>query len=72
MAVLLRIYIHFALQDVMIRFGSAHYTTLVWINGKDVGQHSGGHLPFEMDISDFLDFQHENFLTVAINNTLTP
>lgn len=56
----------------MLRFGSAHYTARVWINGDDVGGHEGGHLPFEMDISQHLLYWKENTITVAINNTLTP
>ena len=44
---------------------------LVWVNGQAVGNHSGGHLPFEMDISSYLDYTEANRLTVAVNNTLT-
>jgi beta-glucuronidase len=43
----------------------------VWVNGLPVGNHVGGHLPFEMDISTYLDFSQSNTLTVAVNNTLT-
>ncbi len=60
------------LQNVIIRFGSAHYTTRVWINGREVGDHSGGHLPFEIELGHVLDFRKENNITVALNNTLTP
>ncbi len=42
----------------------------VWVNGQQVGNHSGGHLPFEMVITDHLDFSESNRLTVAVNNTL--
>ena len=35
-------------------------------------KHSGGHLPFESDISDSLDYGMKNRITVAVNNTLTP
>ena len=59
-------------KAVMLRFGSVHYTAQVWINGNSVGGHSGGHLPFEMEIGSFLNFDHENFIVVAVNNTLTP
>ena len=44
----------------------------VWINGNNVGGHSGGHLPFEMEISQYVEFSRENNIVVAVNNTLTP
>lgn len=35
-------------------------------------EHSGGHLPFETEVSSNLQFGTRNRLTIAINNTLTP
>ena len=32
--------------------------------------HSGGHLPFEAEVSDFLNDSGSNRITVAVNNTL--
>lgn len=43
-----------------------------WINGEEVMSHAGGHLPFEAEATQFLDFKNVNRVTVAINNTLTP
>ncbi|KAG8233860.1 hypothetical protein J437_LFUL006883 [Ladona fulva] len=59
---------------VFLRFGSAHYFTKVWVNGKAVMNHTGGHLPFEAEVTPFLSFgaTGANILTVVINNTLTP
>ena len=42
------------------------------MNGEHVMKHEGGHLPFESDVSDMLDFGSKNRITVAVNNTLTP
>jgi len=56
---------------VMLRMGSVHYTAMVYLNGEFVTEHSGGHLPFEADVSDLLMFSAKNRLTVAVNNTLT-
>ncbi|KAJ6627039.1 Beta-glucuronidase [Pseudolycoriella hygida] len=56
---------------VVLRFGSVHYEANVWINGGHVTQHSFGHLPFEVDISENLNFGNENRITVLCNNTLT-
>ena len=38
-------------QRVFLRIGSANYFAKVWINGQAIGEHAGGHLPFEFDIS---------------------
>ncbi|XP_046395919.1 beta-glucuronidase-like [Ischnura elegans] len=60
-------------RKVFIRFGSIHYYAYVWINGVLVTTHEGGHLPFEEDITAFLNFgKSYDHITVAINNTLTP
>lgn len=45
---------------------------LQWLNGEQIMKHSGGHLPFESDISDGIDFGSKNRITVAVNNTLSP
>ncbi|KAM7441552.1 hypothetical protein ABFA07_009429 [Porites harrisoni] len=57
---------------VVLRFESAHYNTVVWLNGKEVMAHSGGHLPFEADVTSLLSYDKVNRITAAVNNTLTP
>ncbi|KAG1682554.1 Beta-glucuronidase [Nymphon striatum] len=56
---------------VVLRFGSVHYTAMVFVNGISVANHSGGHLPFEAEISKHLLWKTDNLITVAVNNTLT-
>ncbi|KAH8256365.1 hypothetical protein KR032_004828, partial [Drosophila birchii] len=53
-----------------LRFGSVHYSAVVWINGKNATSHSIGHLPFEADISELLNFGGENRVTVMCDNRL--
>jgi len=56
---------------VNLRFGSVHYYARVYINGEFVGDHAGGHLPFDIeDINANLQFGKKNLITVAVNNTL--
>ena len=43
-----------------------------WVNGVEVVSHSGGHLPFQANITDLVKTGAPNRITVAINNTLTP
>ena len=57
-----------------VRFGSVHHHAKVWVNGDYVGEHSGGHLPFEfeVDLASMADReQGSSWITVAVNNTLT-
>jgi beta-glucuronidase len=43
-----------------------------WVNGVQVLQHSGGHLPFEAVVNGAVAVGAENRITIAVNNTLTP
>ncbi|XP_017773138.1 PREDICTED: beta-glucuronidase [Nicrophorus vespilloides] len=59
-------------QGVWLRFGSVSYAAQVWINGNYTMNHEIGHLPFEKEISRFIKFGEENYVTVACDNTLLP
>uniref|UniRef100_A0A8C6SAE6 Beta-glucuronidase n=1 Tax=Neogobius melanostomus TaxID=47308 RepID=A0A8C6SAE6_9GOBI len=58
---------------VVLRVGSAHYYSIVWVNGVKVAEHEGGHLPFEADIGSVIreDPTAPCRITIAVNNTLT-
>ncbi|KAM4726546.1 beta-glucuronidase [Anableps anableps] len=58
---------------VVLRVGSAHYYSIVWVNGVKVTEHEGGHLPFEAEIGTLLrkDPTMPCRITIAVNNTLT-
>lgn len=57
---------------VMLRLESAQYNAIGWVNGIQVTNHSGGHLPFEGEITDYVTAGKPNRVTVAVNNTLSP
>lgn len=60
-------------QRVVLYVGSANYHATAFLNGVEVGSHSGGHLPFHIELKEELVlFGRPNRLTVALNNTLTP
>ncbi|KAL9089699.1 MAG: hypothetical protein Q9159_002427 [Coniocarpon cinnabarinum] len=42
-------------RRVLIRFGAVDYECSIWIDGQYVGGHRGGHVPFDVDITDALD-----------------
>ncbi|XP_036381718.1 beta-glucuronidase [Megalops cyprinoides] len=58
---------------IVLRVGSAHYYSIVWVNGVQVTEHEGGHLPFEADISSVIRSGPSIScrITIAVNNTLT-
>lgn len=39
---------------VLLRFGAVDYDAKIWLDGHFVGGHRGGHVPFELDITDSL------------------
>ncbi len=49
----------------MLHFGAVDYACDVWVNGKRLGGHTGGYLPFTFDITDSLK-EGENELVVSV------
>jgi beta-glucuronidase len=68
-----RFYIPQALTDqrLSVRFGSADHQARVWLNGEFLGEHIGGFLPFEFDITDYIKTNAPNRLVISVDNTLT-
>ena len=56
-------------KKVILHIGAADQEATVEINGKIVGTHVGGYLPFEFDITDAIT-EGENTITVSIKDTL--
>ncbi|MEI6277113.1 MAG: beta-glucuronidase [Prolixibacteraceae bacterium] len=59
-------------QKIYIRVGSANYAAKVFVNGKPVGQHEGGHLPFAFNISPDINWNGLNRISIQIENILKP
>ena len=38
-------------QSLFIGFGAVDYRAEVWLNGRKAGEHEGGYLPFEIDVT---------------------
>lgn len=57
---------------VWFRIGAANYYAKVWINGEFIGEHEGGYLPFQFEVTDRVRFGKENFLSVKVDNQLSP
>lgn len=37
-------------EKIILHFGAVHYKTTVWLNGKWIGEHTGGQTPFSFEI----------------------
>lgn len=61
----------FSNKKIILRFGSADFNARVWVNGKYLGEHNGGYLPFEFDVSDSVNKRKDNLLVVCVDNTLS-
>jgi beta-glucuronidase len=59
-------------QKIYVRIGSANYASKVYLNGKPVGTHEGGNLPFAFDISAHVNWNVANRITIQLENVLKP
>lgn len=49
---------------LLLHFGAVDYRARVWVNGRLVATHEGGHTPFHADITDVLDDGPEQTIVV--------
>ena len=56
-------------KRVLLHFGAVDTHCTVFVNGKNAGSHSGGYLPFTLDITDLVT-AGENTVTVEVTDTL--
>lgn len=59
-------------ERAILRFEGVMNVADVWLNGKHLGQHLGGYLPFAFDITDILQAGSDNELVVRANNEDNP
>lgn len=54
-------------KRMLLHFEAIDYETTVWLNGKELGKHSGAHTPFSFDLSGDLK-EGDNELLVRVND----
>ena len=52
-------------KDLLLHFGGVDWETTIWVNGKEIGSHKGGYVPFYFEISEYIQ-EGENELIVAV------
>ena len=52
-------------KDILLHFGAADYRCKVCVNGRYVGGHVGGHTPFELDITDDVNWKEEEIFVIV-------
>ena len=58
-------------RDVDIRFFAAAHEATVYVNGKKLGEHHGGFLPFSYNLNGVLEYGKPNTVAVKLNNELS-
>lgn len=59
-------------RRVFIRFEGVGMECTIKLNGKSVGEHSGAYSAFCFEITDYLTFNQDNLLEVAVSNLRNP
>ncbi len=59
-------------RRVYINFDGAMIACTVYLNGHTLGDHEGGYTPFSFDITDYLNENGDNLLTVHLDSTERP
>lgn len=55
-------------KEVRIDFGGVYMDATVWVNGQELGTHPYGYTPFSFDITDYVEIDQENVITVKVNH----
>jgi beta-galactosidase len=55
-------------QLVRLVFESVFNDCKVWINGQLIGENHLGFMPFQFDVSKYINYNQENRITVLVNN----
>ena len=53
-------------KRVLLHFGAVDWETTVWVNGREIGRHSGGYDGFSFDITEALATRAENEIVVSV------
>ncbi|WP_170308028.1 glycoside hydrolase family 2 protein [Paenibacillus dakarensis] len=52
--------------QIYLCFGAVDFQARVWLNGQFIGEHEGGFTPFDFDVTQAVNLEGENRLTVRV------
>jgi beta-galactosidase/beta-glucuronidase len=58
-----------AKKSIILHFGAVDWQATVFLNGKKVGEHTGGYTPFQFDITPFLTSGEQKLTVVVLDPT---
>ncbi|OJJ43920.1 hypothetical protein ASPZODRAFT_153910 [Penicilliopsis zonata CBS 506.65] len=56
-------------ERLLLRFGAVDYECSVWVDGVFAGEHRGGHVPFDLEISSLTSPEKEHRLTIRVRDS---
>ncbi len=61
----------FSGQRIFLHFGGVDQVATVYVNGREVGHHEGGYLPFALDITEAIKAHGANELELRVTDALS-
>ncbi|MFP5386221.1 MAG: glycoside hydrolase family 2 protein [Bacteriovoracia bacterium] len=55
-------------KKLFLHFGAVDYHAKVWLNGRFLGEHEGGHTPFSFDVTSYLADSREQVIVVCADD----
>ena len=55
-------------KQIALQFDGAMHEATIYVNGKYLGKHAGGYLPFYINITDVVKFGADNLVLIKLNN----
>lgn len=59
-------------KHIALYFEGAMQVAEIWLNGTKIAEHTGGYLPFYVELTDKVFFDKENVIAVKLNNEDNP
>ena len=61
--------IHQHHDRLLLRFGAVDYEATLWLDGEYIGSHRGGHVPFDVDITDAIEGKPFARVTIRVRDS---
>ncbi len=59
-------------KRIFLRFDGAAHIAYVFVNGKQIFEHRCGYTAFEVEITDYVEYNGDNFVAVKLDSTENP